>query len=844
MTVFPPEIQRLLDELAEISFVAHRSVREAMPAIVPYGMPVLLEWLQACKALFGYDREAGKAFIRQSPAVEEVAEEVLPWTRQALVFLQWRGAWRAVEGFMEQLPDAYRVLGHDGVARWAELGFTWCRRHIESGIIYFGTPVRALAAKQRMRGVEQVMLPAEQLFVTRRLALGSYLPGALKARNLFGPEAILPWAQRGADILQAGRLRGEAYFRLESEESLQLLKEHLPGYLVADHQRLLEMLTSAWFAESIEIKEGTWAPEQGRAFAETDGRSLFLPVVFEDREVAILSVLHAAGHIAFDSYLRDHIEALFRDMGVQPPRLEADERMTWQPLFARCGEDLLRFRLLFDLAEDLRVDCAINRVVPNHLRRMLALAEARAPAPGPGRPYYELARESLCLALGRHAGGAGTDGASVMDRLSPLMDPSATVVDAFRVARALYAQTGLPPVASLDDCQEGYLPGRSPNAARAVFPREREEKTGAGREGDRQDRSSGKCGAGSDDRTVPAAPGAEPEQTSPQQATAGAGDAGVGIPRPLRQPGHPGRMGFNERGIPYPEWDYRDRHYKRNWVWVQERRLAESNPHEARRLQEQYADVLALLKRAILAQRPTRLAPRRRQFEGEDIDLDAAVGFIIEKRAGVSPPARVYRQRRVHGRDTAVTLLADLSTSVMQQLPEGQGRVVDRIRAGILLFAESMEVVGDAYCVAGFSSKYRDNVNYYDIKGFDEALTDEVRGVIGGLSGRLATRMGAAIRHALVRFQDAPTQRRLLLILSDGRPEDYDDGGDIRYLHEDTRIAVKEAIDQGVHPFCITVDPAGCDYLPRIFGQGHYLVLDHINSLPRKLPEIYLRLRR
>ena len=104
--------------------------------------------------------------------------------------------------------------------------------------------------------------------------------------------------------------------------------------------------------------------------------------------------------------------------------------------------------------------------------------------------------------------------------------------------------------------------------------------------------------------------------------------------------------------------------------------------------------------------------------------------------------------------------------------------------------------------------------------------------------------MGTAIRHAVKRFDKAPSQRRLLLILSDGRPADYDDGGDERYLHEDTRMAVKEAVDAGVHPFCITLDPAGSKYLPQIFGPGHYLVLDHINDLPKKLPEVYLRLRR
>ena len=99
-------------------------------------------------------------------------------------------------------------------------------------------------------------------------------------------------------------------------------------------------------------------------------------------------------------------------------------------------------------------------------------------------------------------------------------------------------------------------------------------------------------------------------------------------------------------------------------------------------------------------------------------------------------------------REVAVTLLADMSTSIMQHLPEGGGRLVDRVRAGVLLFAESMEEVGDSYSIAGFCSKYRDNVSYYTIKDFDEPLSQDVRSQIGGMSGRLATRMGAAIRHA------------------------------------------------------------------------------------------------
>ncbi|HEX9179587.1 MAG TPA: hypothetical protein VF859_04275, partial [Burkholderiales bacterium] len=657
-------------------------------------------------------------------------------------------------------------------------------------------------------------------------------------RNLFGADAILPWAQRGADILQSGRARGEAYFRLESEESLTLLKEQLPGYLSAEHQRLLAMLAAAWFGKAMDLREGDWSPEQGRAFVETDGSSLFLPVVFGGREEAILSVLHVAGHLAAGTYSRTQLEPVFAEAGLPFRGAGSQAGVSLDALADEFGEGRHRFQLLFDLAEDLRVDCAVNRLVPNHLRRLLALAETRSPEPAPARPYHELARDSLRFALGGEATGTN---APLLEALAPLREPGATLADAWRAALILERDGGLPLIAAGEAVRAAYLPGRSPNAARPVQPQDEEEAAGDG-----PAEQAGGGSVGKKEQTAEGGEGGQAEQPAPEDAGPGtSGDVGRGIPQPVRAAGGgQGARRAEERGLPYPEWDYRDRRYKRNWVWVQERRLEESNLSEAERLHAKYADALARLQRAILAQKPTRLAPRPRQFEGDEIDIDAAIGYTIERRTGMAPPARVYRQRRVQRRETAVTLLADLSTSVMQPLPDGEGRVVDRIRAGILLFAESMEMVGDAYCIAGFCSKYRDNVNYFAIKDFDQPLGSEVKGVIGGLTGRLATRMGAAIRHALTRFADAPSRRRLLLILSDGRPEDYDDGGDLRYLHEDTRIAVKEAIDQGVHPFCITVDPGGCEYLPRIFGQGHYLVLDHINSLPRKLPEIYLRLRR
>jgi nitric oxide reductase activation protein len=243
-------------------------------------------------------------------------------------------------------------------------------------------------------------------------------------------------------------------------------------------------------------------------------------------------------------------------------------------------------------------------------------------------------------------------------------------------------------------------------------------------------------------------------------------------------------------------------------------------------------------------QRPSRMAPLRKQLDGDELDIEATVGFVADKRAGLSPKPFIYRRRTTQHRDTAVLLLADMSTSIMARHPRGRGKVVDRLRSGLLMFAEALQDIGDPNAICGFASKHHDNVNYYVVKDFDEAMDADARARIAGISGRLASRMGAAIRHSIRRFDGVEAHHRLLLLLSDGRPADYDDGGDQRYLHEDTRMAMKEAIDAGVHPFCVTLDPSGSEYLPAIFGPGHYLVLDNVDELPRRLPEVYLRLRR
>lgn len=831
------QIQQALADLKALSFVAHRDVSAVLPTIGGYGDAQAAVWLQAAIALFQHDRDAGKAFIRGSAAVAQSAGGVEPWTAQARAFTQWRGSWKAVEGFMRNLPEAYARLAPAGEARWAELGLRWCARHLESGVAYFRADVAALVGDGGVGALEDLLAPAEALCAERRLALATYLDGALRVRDLLGAEAVAPWARRGADVLQAGRLRGEAFFRLESDESLTLLLENVPGFRMPEHERFLSLLLRAWFGEELALRDSRWSPDRGRAFIETDGRALFLPFALPDREEALLALLHTAAHLAFDSYERRHVEALFRAAGAEHPPLDPDRRITWRPLFARFGDDLLRFQLIFDACEDLRVDWRLNALVPNHLRRLRAAARARPRPSGPARDYYEFALSTVEGAL------AGTLDA----RLRPLLAAEATVVDAFRIAGELYQDTPLPRLDALALRDACFLPGRSPNAARPVYPRARLDAAQFGTGTfDRDDASrNAEIKPNPEQRETPrGGTGDDSDFNIPPEDTSGSGGrVGVGIPQPAYVYGHARGPGLSERGTPYHEWDYRERRYKRQWAWVQERVLDESDADAAARLRATHAATLARLKRAIQSQKPARPAPLKRRLEGDELDLEATVAYVSEKRAGRAPRPAVYRERAVRARDTAVLLLADLSTSIMQSA-QGGGRVVDRLRAGLLLFAESLEEAGDAYAIAGFASKHRDHVSYYPIKEFNERLTPGARAAIGGLSGRLATRMGAAMRHALTRFDRVASARRLLLVLSDGRPADYDDGGDERYLHEDTRMAVKEAAERGVHAFCVTVDPSGSEYLPRIFGPGHYTVIDRVEQLPARLPEIYLKLKR
>jgi nitric oxide reductase NorD protein len=292
-------------------------------------------------------------------------------------------------------------------------------------------------------------------------------------------------------------------------------------------------------------------------------------------------------------------------------------------------------------------------------------------------------------------------------------------------------------------------------------------------------------------------------------------------------------------GIAYPEWDYRIAAYHQARAVVRERPPVPGEARWVRDALRRHAREVEQVRR-----RFERLRPRRvrldRQLDGCDVDIAAYTMAHADARAGCGSENRLYETVRPMRRDIAVSLLVDVSGSTDSWLSE-QRRIIDVEKEAVLLVCEALDALGDRYSVAAFSGEGPEAVALYPVKRFDERYGEAVRLRIAGLEHDRYTRMGAALRHATALICRESAHHRLLLLLTDGKPNDVDlyEG---RYGVEDTRQAVAEARLQGVQPFCLTVDREAPHYLPRVFGPGAYAVLRRAHTLPQAFVDVVRRL--
>ena len=333
----------------------------------------------------------------------------------------------------------------------------------------------------------------------------------------------------------------------------------------------------------------------------------------------------------------------------------------------------------------------------------------------------------------------------------------------------------------------------------------------------------------------------------------------------------------------YDEWDYANGVYLRGWCRLYEERLAALSGADGQALLDAVRPFAGAVRRRFEQVRPAGYQRVKKTPEGDELDLDAIVATRIDIRNGTSPDERVYSRRERLRRDVAAAFLVDLSAStddVVIEEEETQSaadapaqdirdpyfdddddydfaarmaeeaakrRIIDIQREAVLSMATALEGLGDRYGVYGFSGYGREAVEFYVAKEFDEPFDQGVLDAIAAMKPKRSTRMGPAIRHSAHKLLASGAALKVLLIVSDGFPQDHDYGpqrGEHEYGVQDTAKALREAESQGVETFCVTVDRAGHDYLRRMCPDNRYMVIEETAELPEALQKAYRQLTR
>jgi len=297
----------------------------------------------------------------------------------------------------------------------------------------------------------------------------------------------------------------------------------------------------------------------------------------------------------------------------------------------------------------------------------------------------------------------------------------------------------------------------------------------------------------------------------------------------------------------YDEWDYLANTYRRNWCRLLEWHMDPAESNRVDDISEIHRDLILKVRKQFQRIRPTQLEVVRRVDWGDEIDFPALVEGIVDRKSGTAPSDKVFTRKEKKVRQTATLFLLDMSASTSEQIPVDTGQqslkktIIDIEVESLVVLMEALEALSDQYGIYGFSGYGREQVDFYRIKDFADTYSSELKQRIGAIAPKQGTRMGPVIRHAAAKLRKIEADQRIMLLLSDGYPQDHDYGEDRRsndYGLHDTMMALLEAKKEGIQPFCITVDQSGNDYLRKMCDPATYLVIKDIRSLPEMLPKI------
>jgi nitric oxide reductase NorD protein len=694
------------------------------------------------------------------------------------------------------------------------------------------------------------------------------------------------WARRGLSSPKQDARARRSYFALETRGSYDALRSGSNGLSLEEVRELLKLYIEGLTGHEVEISPLAAVPVESRI---GDGRTIHLPSAvaeFADDELdfRLYKVLaaHAAGQIEFGTYeqgtttLRAAYAALFEtytpestdalqafslpdemvdvgqpflsapDSEVSPAETETGRNSCPANVDYRRALQLFPHpqlaRRIFSTLENGRIDRRLRRqyrglardldLIREHLRR--------------GRPSvtelpatlipFELLFQTTLL-------GGATDDArqyygQIVSELETvatelLSDPAATVADTLMATSRVYSL--FQSVANDDSIQE---------IETQEEPSESEEENSIATESFNR-RASEQRPQRRDARELFNAWNDPDGEAEPDELAGAEAWTESEFPEQMIEAGE---VAYN-----YDEWDRELTDHRIGWCRVIEKRVKHGDRVFVEQTRERHKGVISSIRYQFQLMKPEDLLRVTNELDGEEFDLNAVIDHIIDRHAarvgGGHQSERLYTKRLRRRRDVAVSFLLDQSSSTartigrhpLQPYTRPGRRIIEIEKEGLVLMSEALEAVGDTYSINGFTSEGRRNVKFYVVKDFDEKYSDEVKQRIGGITFQNNTRLGAAIRHATAKLAKQEARTRLLIVLSDGRPYDHD-YGDARYAREDTREALRQAKNQGITPFCITIDRESEAELRDLYGEIGYTIIDDVLTLPERLPGIYRRL--
>jgi len=691
---------------------------------------------------------------------------------------------------------------------------------------------------------------------------------ASRALRTVSIEQFEAWARRGLTTGRSDSRARRSYFSLETRGSYEALHSGSAGIALDSVQHLLRLYVEALTGREVDVAPLAAVPDEARI---DDGRTIHLPSLVnefgdEDLDFRLYKVLaaHAAGQIEFGTYERggavrvahaaiaaryseENVEALdafaLADEIVQ---LRKDEEVPKDT--KEIGEvgyrDVLKLfpmpqlaRRVFGTLENGRIDRRLRRTYRG-LSRDLDLIREHLSGNRPRimeLPYslvpYELLFQITMLGGARDdARAAYTQVVSELETVVSdyLVREPATVADTLMATSRVYDlfQTVIPVDDSVQqiDAPEDQTESDDDSAGERMHQRQAERMP--------ERRDARELFNAWNDPSMKGEPdelmGAEAwsESETPEQVLS------------------EGEVAFN-----YDEWDRELTDHRLGWCRVVEKKVKHGDRNFVEHTKERHKGVISSIRHQFQLMKPENLIRIANEVDGEEFDLNAVIDYVIDRRADGQQSERIYTKRLRRRRDVAVSFLLDQSSSTartigrhpLQPYTRPGRRIIEIEKEGLVLMSEALEAVGDVYSINGFTSEGRRNVKFYVVKDFDEKYNDEVKRRIGGITYQNNTRLGAAIRHATARLGKQDARTRLLIVLSDGRPYDHD-YGDARYAREDTREALRQAKNEGITPFCITIDRESEAELRDLYGEIGYTIIDDVLSLPERLPGIYRRL--